>query len=163
MLSGNCKSNTESYVEKYCNQSVDYFSDQHDPSSEEMEPVDVELSADHFWSCCWWVSPTAIVVVVVAGGRFDTVTASDGGTKSDRDALRSTTNSVSFVAIPTPWVTWLESINACSFCFFLSFIRRFWNQILICVSWSWRCWASSARRFLLRYLLVQNSWQTHIN
>ena len=49
----------------------------------------------------------------------------------------------------------LNSISAAIFLFHL--VRRFWNQILICVSVSLRDFESSVRREMVKYLLLRNS------
>ena len=49
----------------------------------------------------------------------------------------------------------LNSISAAIFLFHL--VRRFWNQILICVSVSLRDFESSVRREIVKYLLLRNS------
>ena len=50
-----------------------------------------------------------------------------------------------------------------SFIRFFCFIRRFWNQILTCVSLSCRAAAISIRRARVRYLLKWNSFSNSVN
>ena len=50
-----------------------------------------------------------------------------------------------------------------SFIRFFCFIRLFWNQILTCVSLSWRAAAISIRRARVRYLLKWNSFSNSVS
>ena len=50
-----------------------------------------------------------------------------------------------------------------SFMRFVCFNRRFWNQILTCVSFNCKAAAISIRRALVRYLLKWNSFSSSVN